>query len=102
MHLLLIPTTTYTTHLPHSLLLGLAADGNPVLVFRSALHQSNVDVGFFTRFVVWQLEKGKRLYGVGLQRQLYIVMDRSPSKTAAPMLGRYQPCRYFNPKSFHS
>ena len=76
---------------------GLAADGNPVLVFRSALHQSNVDVGFFTRFVVWQLEKGKRLYGVGLQRQLYLVMDRSPSKTAAPMLGKYPNLTKHNP-----
>jgi hypothetical protein len=65
---------------------GLASDGNPVLVFRSAFHQSNVDPSMFSRFVVWQLEKGKRLYGVGVQRQIYIVVDRSPSKTG-PMMG---------------
>ena len=65
---------------------GLASDGNPVLVFRSALHQSNVDPAMFSRFVVWQLEKGRRLYGVGTQRQIYIVVDRSPSKTG-PMMG---------------
>ena len=66
---------------------GLASDGNPVLVFRSAQHQSGVDAAFFTRFVVWQLEKGRRLYGVGEKRQIYIIIDRSPSKTSAPMLG---------------
>ena len=38
------------------------------------------------RFVVWLIEKGRRLYGVGTSHQLYIIIDRTPSKTG-PTLG---------------
>jgi hypothetical protein len=31
------------------------------------------------RFVVWLLEKGIAKYGIGIDRQLYIVIDRTPS-----------------------
>ena len=44
--------------------------------------KSNIDFfylfRFCVRFVVWQLERGMRKYGVGTTCQLYIIVDRSP------------------------
>ena len=37
----------------------------------------NYHVGL--RFVVWQLENGRKKYGIGINCQLYVVVDRTPS-----------------------
>ena len=39
------------------------------------------------RFVVWLLEKGKREYGVGTTRQLYVIIDRTPSQSKDSYFG---------------
>lgn len=66
--------------------LGIDRYNCPTLVIRTQAHDGKhyeEDPKLFVRFIVWMLEQGKTLYGVGQSRQLSVILDRS----AVPWLG---------------
>jgi len=54
---------------------GLSIDQIPVLVAYPKFHPKQIDESLYIRYLAWLMKEGKRLYGVGETKPLYLIVD---------------------------
>lgn len=54
---------------------GLSIDQIPVLVVYPKFHPKQIDENLYIRYLAWLMKEGKRLYGVGERKPLYLILD---------------------------
>lgn len=54
---------------------GLSIDQIPVLVVYPKFNPKQIDENLYIRYFAWLMKEGKRLYGVGETKPLYLIVD---------------------------